>query len=108
MEKRRDIAIMRSSGFLQRDLQIVFVIEGMALALIGVFLGWLLGYGLMAILGSLDFPISGESHRLPLDRGPRQYAIAAAASLLAGAIAAWLPARKSASVDPVDILRGAV
>lgn len=107
MEKRRDIAIMRSIGFLQRDLQIVFVIEGMALALIGILLGWLLGYALLAILGSLDFPIAGESHKLPLDRGPRQYAIAAVASLIAGSVAAWLPARKSASVNPVDILRGA-
>jgi lipoprotein-releasing system permease protein len=107
LEKRRDIAIMRSIGFPEHDLQLVFVIEGVALALTGILLGWLLGYGLMSVLGSLDFPIGGDSHHLPLDRGPRQYAIAAAASLLAGAVAAWLPARKAARVDPVDILRGA-
>ena len=106
-DKRRDIAIMRSMGFSEADLQLVFVIEGMVLALIGVFLGWLLGYGLMEILGSLKFPIAGVDEHLPLDRRPRQYAIAAAASLVTGAIAAWLPARKAAHVDPVDILRGA-
>jgi lipoprotein-releasing system permease protein len=106
-DKRRDIAIMRSMGFSEADLQLVFVIEGMALALIGLFAGWLLGYGLMEILGSLKFPIAGADQHLPLDRSPRQYAIAAAASLFSGAIAAWLPARKAARVDPVDILRGA-
>ena len=107
-DKRRDIAIMRSMGFSQGDLQLIFVIEGMALAIIGVLLGWLLGLGLMTVLGSISFNVGGEVQYMPLDRGFRQYAIAAGASLLAGVFAAWLPARKASAVDPVDILRGAV
>jgi len=106
-DKRRDIAILRSIGFSESDLQLVFVLEGVALALVGVLLGWALGRGLMAVLGSLPFRIAGETEHLPLDRSPLQYAIAAGASLVAGSIAAWLPARKAARVDPVDILRGA-
>jgi lipoprotein-releasing system permease protein len=35
-DKRRDIAILRSMGFSEADLQIVFVVEGLALAVIGV------------------------------------------------------------------------
>ena len=107
-DKKRDIAIMRSMGFSQGDLQAVFVMEGMALAVAGVFAGWLLGYVLMSVLGSLNFSIQGEVRHLPLDRSSRQYLIAASASLVAGIVAAWLPARKTARVDPVDILRGAV
>jgi lipoprotein-releasing system permease protein len=107
-DKRRDIAILRSIGFSLRDLQLIFIMEGLALALMGIAIGWILGWLLMEILGSLSFPIAGEDERFPLDRSPRQYAIAAAASLLAGSIAAWLPARKAAKVDPVDILRGAI
>lgn len=107
-DKRRDIAILRAIGFSEGDLQLVFVMEGITLALIGVILGWALGYGLMEILGSLNFPVAGEDQHILLDRSPRQYAIAAAASLFTGSIAAWLPARKAARVDPVDILRGAV
>ena len=106
-DKRRDIAILRSMGFSESDLQLIFVMEGMALAVVGVLLGWALGQGLMTILGSLRFPIAGDTEHLPLDRSPLQYAIAAGASLAAGIVAAWLPARKAARVDPVDILRGA-
>ena len=107
-DKRRDIAILRSIGFSLRDLQLIFVMEGLALALIGIAVGWALGWLLMEILGSLNFPLGGDNARVPLDRSPRQYGIAAAASLLAGSVAAWLPARKAAKVDPVDILRGAI
>ena len=106
-DKKREIAILRSVGFSETDLQFVFVVEGLVLAGIGILAGWLLGYGLMGVLGAINFPIAGEGQHLPLDRGFRQYAIAAAASLVAGILAAWLPARKASRVDPVDILRGA-
>ena len=107
-DKRRDIAILRSMGFSQGDLQLIFVMEGLALACIGIVLGWCLGWGLMQVLGSLEFSVGGEAQHIPLDQSPRQYLVAAAASLAAGVVAAWLPARKASLVDPVDILRGAV
>ena len=108
-DKSRDIAILRSIGFSEGDLQLVFVLEGIVLALIGVVLGWLFGYGLINILASLDLnAIAGDEAEIPIDNSPRQYIIAAAASFLSGAIASWLPARKAARVDPVDILRGAI
>ena len=107
VDKRRDIAILRSIGFSQSDLQRVFVAEGLILALIGVFVGWAIGTLLMQLLGSLKFPILGRVEHLPLDRSARQFMIAGFSSLCAAAIAAWLPARKAARVDPVDILRGA-
>jgi lipoprotein-releasing system permease protein len=107
-DKRRDIAILRAIGFRERDLVLLFVLQGMALAAAGILLGWLLGYGLMAMLGHLPFRLGGDVEHIPLDRSARQYAIAAAISLFAGGVAAWLPARKAARVDPVDILRGAL
>jgi lipoprotein-releasing system permease protein len=107
-DKRRDIAILRSMGFSEGDLQAVFIIEGMALAMVGVLVGWALGWVLMNILGSLVFSVGGDPQHLPLDRSARQYLIAASASLASGVLASWLPARKASRVDPVDILRGAV
>jgi lipoprotein-releasing system permease protein len=106
-DKVRDIAILRAIGFSQGDLQLLFVLEGIVLAALGILVGWALGYGLMNILGSIPLSVNGVTENIPLDRTPRQYAIAAAASFATGVIAAWLPARKAARVDPVDILRGA-
>jgi lipoprotein-releasing system permease protein len=105
-DKQKDIAILRSIGFSAADLQLIFVLEGVLLALVGVLLGWLLGYGLISIVANLNLPVLGDN-QIPIDRSPLQYAIAAAASFLAGSVAAWLPARKAARVDPVCILRGA-
>ncbi|MFN3945867.1 MAG: ABC transporter permease [Allosphingosinicella sp.] len=106
-DKRRDIAIMRSIGFSEGDLQRIFVTEGIVLALVGILFGWALGLLLMQILGSLEFTVQGKTEHIPLDRRPRQFLIAGGASLFSAVIAAWLPARKAARVDPVDILRGA-
>jgi lipoprotein-releasing system permease protein len=107
VDKRRDIAILRSIGFSESDLQRMFIAEGLMLALAGVLAGWGIGLLLMQALGSIQFPILGRVEHLPLDRGMRQFAIATIASLSAATIAAWLPARKAARVDPVEILRGA-
>ena len=107
VDKRRDIAILRSIGFSKSDLQRIFIAEGVMLALIGVLVGWAIGLALMEVLGSIKFPILGRVEHLPLDRSARQFIIASVASLTAATVAAWLPARKAASVDPVDILRGA-
>jgi lipoprotein-releasing system permease protein len=107
MEKRRDIAIMRAMGFADRDMTRLFLVEGIVVGAIGALFGFALGTGLMQILDSIPFEIQGDTFFIPLDRGWHQYAIAGGVSLVSATIAAWLPARRAASVDPVDILRGA-
>lgn len=106
-DKRRDIAILRAMGFTERDVQSVFLIEGLVVGVIGALVGFALGALLLEALAHAPLTVQGKPLPLPLDRGPRQYMIAGASSLLAALIAAWLPARKASRVDPVTILRGA-
>ena len=106
-DKRRDIAILRAIGFTETDVQTIFLIEGLAVGVAGALMGFAFGTLLLEALAHAPLTLAGKPLVLPLDRSARQYFIAGGASLGAALVAAWLPARKAATVDPVDILRGA-
>lgn len=110
MEKHRDIAILKSMGFLARDIQWIFVIQGFIQGIIGSLLGLPLGSALMYALMQIEFkpPGSTEPIVMPLDWGWMQFAMAGGFALCAALSAAFLPARKGARVQPVDILRGGI
>jgi lipoprotein-releasing system permease protein len=108
MEKHRDIAILKSMGFHAGDIKRIFVIQGTMLGIIGNVLGIPLGCVLMFALMQVKLmpPGSTEAVQLPLDWGLGQFAIAGGFAMAAAVAAAFLPARKGARVQPVDILRG--
>jgi lipoprotein-releasing system permease protein len=109
MEKQRDIAILKSMGFHARDIQTIFLTEGLFLGVLGCLLGLPLGVAIMVGLGQLNFKFPGTTQlsRMPIDWSWQQFAIAGSFALIAAISAAWLPSRKGAKVKPVDILRGA-
>lgn len=109
MEKRRDIAIMMSMGFRASDMQIVFLIQGVLVGVLGMVMGWSIGIGLLELLSMVKFTVPGLTERqgFVLDRSFRPFAIGGAFALVAAVAAAWYPARKAAQVRPVDIIRGA-
>ena len=59
-------------------------------------------------LGTIEFrcPFM-DATRLPLYYAPLHYLLAGLVALAASAIAGYLPARKAASLQPVEIIRGA-
>jgi lipoprotein-releasing system permease protein len=109
LEKQRDIAILKSMGFRARDIRRIFLIQGLLLGIAGCAAGLPFGAGLMWALMQvrLKFPGSSDPVPLPIDWNWRQFAIAAAFAIGAALCAGFLPARKGARVQPVDILRGA-
>ncbi len=108
-EKTRDIAILKSMGFREADIKRIFVIEGLLVGLVGTALGWALGFAIVEFLGSLKFNIEGfiKAQGFVLYRSWTHYAVAGGFAMLSATAAAWLPARKAARVNPVDIVRGA-
>ncbi|MEZ5854343.1 MAG: ABC transporter permease [Hyphomicrobiaceae bacterium] len=107
-EKTRDIAILKSLGFTEATVRMIFLIESLLIGLAGTIAGWILGYVLCRMLGSVEFksPFM-DATTLPLYYTPVHYLLAGAVAMTASAIAGYLPARKAASVHPVEIIRGA-
>jgi lipoprotein-releasing system permease protein len=108
-EKARDIAIMKSLGFPEADMRRIFLIEGTAIGLAGSLAGWTFGFLLVYGLSLIRFELSTtiEITRLPLAWDFSHYLIAASFALGSAALAGYLPARKAARLNPVDIIRGA-
>ena len=110
-EKARDIAIMRSIGMTRASVVATFIIEGMAVGLMGVAAGWLLGWGGSALIETFPAPGTpsggGTGGNLTVAKSVFTYALAAGIALLSAVVAAWIPARKAARTDPLAIIRGA-
>jgi lipoprotein-releasing system permease protein len=109
-EKARDIAILKSIGFAEEDIRLTFLLEGLIVGLIGTLLGWGLGHLIVIGLGSIEFDIEGfvKTEGFILYETYLQYGVAGGLALLASSLAAFLPARKAAQLNPVDIIRGGV
>ncbi len=108
-EKTRDIAILKSIGLTEGDIRRIFLIEGLIAGMIGALLGWAVGYGLTEVLASIrfDFSADPEENRFHLDYSLLHYAIGGGFACAAAGLAAWLPARRAAKLNPVEIVRGA-
>ncbi|TIU58589.1 MAG: ABC transporter permease [Mesorhizobium sp.] len=109
-EKARDIAIMKSLGFPATDMRRLFLLEGVAIGSAGSALGWLLGFSMVYGLSLVRFEIAAtgqEMTHLPIAWSVLHYVIASAFAIGSAAVAGYLPARRAAQQNPVDIIRGA-
>ncbi|MER9253570.1 ABC transporter permease [Mesorhizobium sp. M0598] len=109
-EKARDIAIMKSLGFPESDMRRLFLLEGVAIGAAGSVLGGVLGFSMTYALSLVRFEIAAtgqEMTRLPIAWSLMHYVIASAFALGSAAVAGYLPARRAARLNPVEIIRGA-
>jgi putative ABC transport system permease protein len=96
-ERTREIGIRMSIGARERDILVQFLVEAVVLSLMGGVLGIVVGGGLTLGLGRV----------LGWNTTPTAEAvgIAAATSALIGVVFGFLPARRAASLDPIEALR---
>ena len=107
-EKTRDIAIMKSLGLREALVRRIFVLEAFLIGVAGMGAGFALGYAMSRGLGAMTIKMPfGDAQHLPLAYNPLHYLIAGAVALVSSVFAGYLPARKAASLHPVEIIRGA-
>jgi putative ABC transport system permease protein len=97
-ERTNEIGLIRSVGATRRQVQMVFLTEAVALSSLGGLAGMAVGLGICELIRQA---VPG----LPIST-PVTYLLAAlAVSFATGAISGVAPARRAASLDPVDALR---
>ena len=96
-QRAREIGIRSALGAEPRQLQTIFLLHGLALSGVGAVLGLVGAFALGRLTSSLLFGIG------PMD--PAAYMAAIGVILAAAALASYLPARRAATIDPMETLR---
>lgn len=107
-EKMKDIAILKATGFAGGDVTTIFMIEAMTLGLAGALIGITMGYLMCLGISHIPFHAKGmiNMNSLPMNFDPKYYVMGIVFGILTTAIAGWMPSRKAAKIDPVEIIRG--
>ncbi|MFZ1699515.1 MAG: ABC transporter permease [Pyrinomonadaceae bacterium] len=109
LQKSSQIGILKSMGARQRQILTVFIFEGLGVAIMGSSLGAVIGILIVFFIGLLkrsDSTIDGAPAALfPVRILPFYIGAAILAAIITTVIAAVLPARQAAKLNPVDVMR---
>jgi putative ABC transport system permease protein len=109
-QRRSEIGILRALGATQSQVRRVFLLEstvaGLIGSLIGAGLGVLLSFAVSGYMGQLTEQTVGIAQRIEhIAVEPLLLVVAVLTGLGTSIIAAWIPARNAAAVDPVKALQ---
>jgi lipoprotein-releasing system permease protein len=102
-QKINDIAILKAIGFKGRDVIRIFVTQAVTIGFLGVIGGVLMASVLITILKNVY--VGGDIGYFPIDYEPIKYLQGIVIGLVITFFAGFIPAKKAANVDPVEILR---
>jgi lipoprotein-releasing system permease protein len=105
VQKSREIGIMRAVGTPRRSILIVFLVEGAIVGMIGSLIGSAMGAGLAAFFEGLARNADGTP-AFPIDLNVTLFLTAGALATGTGLLAAVVPARRAARLDPAEAIRG--
>lgn len=104
VRRRPEIGIMRSMGVSKRSVIGIFVLQGLFIGAIGSTLGALVGWGFTTLLDAVTSGPDGVP-TLPIDPAQGEYLVACLLATIASTVAAYLPARSAAAIDPVEVIQ---
>lgn len=105
VQKTREIGILRAMGTSREQVLRLFLIQGGVMGLAGSLFGCLLGFSFLLLWKSIARNPDGTPMFI-IDIEPMLFIIAAVGATLVGVLAAVVPARRAARVDPVVAIRG--
>ncbi len=109
MEKTRAIGILASMGASRQSLRQLFLSLGLMVGAIGTAAGIALAFLLALVQQRYELiPLPADAYYMttaPISLNPLDFVLVGAVSMLLTAIAAYIPARVAADVDPLKIIR---
>jgi predicted permease len=97
VRRRRELGIRLAIGARPREILVMILKQGVALAVMGTAVGVLVSLGLTRFAASLLYGVN------PTD--PMTFVVVPASLMAVALVACTLPARAAAQLDPVDVLR---
>jgi lipoprotein-releasing system permease protein len=99
VQRSRAIGILRAMGVPRQRVLRLFLFQGALYGVVGALFGSALGIGLVTIFTRVASPL------FPLALSVQRVLLACATALITGVIAAALPARRAAKLDPAVAIR---
>jgi lipoprotein-releasing system permease protein len=108
LEKGREIAILKSVGSTQPSTMKIFMMQGLAIGMAGVFAGVLGGLELCLYIDQIGVDLNPDVfyiNRLPVEMNGTEIGVIALAAMVITYLAAIYPAMAAAKLSPVEGLR---
>ena len=109
MDKRKEIAILKTMGATPKTIRRVFILMGFIIGTSGVILGNLFGFLLCGIISKYQFiKLPSEIYyitTIPVKIDPMTVVIIDVLAILISVLAAFYPASKAVKIKPAEILR---
>jgi len=109
-ERRTEIGIIRALGATRRQVQMLFLFESVLVGALGAIAGMAVGRAATGVLSVLTADLVTALSGMPqasdhLALGRDLFGAATVGGILTSIVAAWLPARTAARLDPVQALQ---
>jgi lipoprotein-releasing system permease protein len=107
-QKKRDIAILRSMGFVPRDIVNLFFNQGLILGFLGGIIGLVLGHLFCRIVGMIEIApgrMGSNSTHMIIAYDGLIYVKAFIIAMISSVFSSILPARQAGKMEPMDIIR---
>jgi lipoprotein-releasing system permease protein len=102
--KKKDIAILRSMGYDEKDTVFLFLIQGLLIGVAGGLAGLIIGYFSCLYIETIKIPMGRQHMMISWDTAIyfRAFILVFGASV----IASYFPARSAGKLSPIEIIRG--
>jgi lipoprotein-releasing system permease protein len=102
-QKINDIAILKAMGFRGKDVITIFVTQALTIGIVGVILGVIVATILVNVMQHVY--VGGDIGYFPIAFEPKEFLKGIVIGITITFLAGYMPARKAAKVDPVNIFR---